>query len=184
MRRLRAWLLRAAAMLSPARRDGDVADELESHLQLHIDDNLRAGMSPEEARRHALLKLGGVVHTREQHRDRSGFAGVDALRHDLVYAARTLKRSPAFTLTAVMTLALGIGANSAIFSVVNAILLRPLPFAAPDRLVMIFGTDTRRGDRFDVAAYPNYADWNSQNRTFESMAAYVCESFDDGDHRR
>src|SRR5262249_21960271 len=92
------------------------------------------------------------------------------------YAARTLVKNPGFTLTAVVTLALGIGANSAIFSVVNAVLLRPLPFADPSRLVMIFGTDAKRGDRYDVSPYPDYADWNNQNRTFESMAAFTNRS--------
>src|SRR5207245_8083290 len=86
---------------------------------------------------------------------------------------RTLRKNPSFSAVAIGTLALGIGANSAIFSVVNAVLLRPLPFADPSRLVMIFGTDAVRGDQFDVSSYPAFLDWQEQNHSFESMAAFT-----------
>ncbi len=171
MRRLRALLLRLRH--TGCADDDDFAAELESHLRLHIADNLRAGMPPAEARRQALLKLGGMVQTTERWRDRRGFPALDAARQDLVYAARALRKNPGFAATATLTLALGIGANSAIFSLVNATLLRPLPFTDPDRLVMIFATDNRPGNRFDSATYPDFADWRSQNRTFESMAAFA-----------
>jgi predicted permease len=174
MRRLRALLLRLRGTLSP-RRD-DFGAELESHLQLHIDDNLRAGMTPDEARRNALLRLGGVVQTRERYRDRHLIPALDALQQDLVYAVRALRKDRGFAAAAILTLGLGIGANSAIFSLVNATLLRPLPFKDPDQLVMIFSTDTRRGIRFDDATYPDFADWRTLNQTFASMAAYADRS--------
>src|SRR5437867_4641529 len=176
MGRVRAALMRLAGLVTPGGRDPDFAAELDSHLQLHIDDNLRAGMTPDQARRHALICLGGLAQTQERYRDRKVIPALDALRQDLVSAVRVLRKSPGFAATAILTLALGIGANSAIFSLVNATILRPLPFKNPDRLVMIFATDGRRGDRFDSATYPDFVDWRNQNRTFESMGAYANQS--------
>jgi len=173
VRSLRAWLLRLGASFTRSRADAEMAAELESHLQLHIDDNIRAGMAPDAARRTAVLALGGVEATKERYRDRRGLPLADALRQDLVYAFRTLRRNPSFAAVAIGTLALGIGANTAIFSLVYAVLLRPLPFADPSRLMMVFGTDTERGYQYDVSSYPTYLDWQEQNRSFESMAAFT-----------
>jgi putative ABC transport system permease protein len=175
MRTIRALCLRVANLLARRRHDRDFADELNAHLQLHIDDNLRAGMTPGEARRAAVIALGGIAQTTESYRDRRGLPLVDALRQDVVYAVRVLRKNPAFTATAVLTLALGIGANSAIFSVVNAVLLRPLPFTDPGRLVLIFST-AKDGNRHDVSTYPDYADWRNQNRSFSDVAAYANRS--------
>jgi predicted permease len=173
MRTLRAWLVRLAASLSGRARHSDATDELNSHLAFHIDDNVRAGMTPDEARRTALLKLGGFTQTAESVGDRRGLPFFDTLWQDLVYAARVLRRNRGFTATAVITFALGIGVNSAIFSIVNAILLRPLPLADPARLVMIFATEARRSLQFDGVSYPAFIDWQEQNRSFESMAAFA-----------
>jgi putative ABC transport system permease protein len=176
MRSLRGWLVRSAGLFGRGRRDADLAAELESHLQLHIDDNIRAGMMPEAARRDALLTLGGVEATKERYRDQRGIPPLDTLRQDVVYALRMLRKNPGFTATAVITLALGIGANTAIFSMVNAVLLRPLPFPDSERLVQVFETDTARGNRYDVTSYPAYTDWRAQNRSFQSMAAFATRS--------
>jgi hypothetical protein len=119
--------------------------------------------------------LGGIAQTAERYRDRRGLPVLDTLRQDVSYAVRVLRKNPAFTATAVLTLALGIGANSAIFSVVNAVLLRPLPFAEPGRLVLIFST-AKDGNRHDVSTYPDYADWRNQNRSFSAWAAYANRS--------
>jgi putative ABC transport system permease protein len=175
MRPVRAWLRRCAGLVNGTRADRDLAAELESHLQLHIDDNVRAGMTPDEARRDAVIRLGGVTQTAERYRDRRGLPLLDTLRQDVTYAVRVLRKNPAFTATAVLTLALGIGANSAIFSVVNAVLLRPLPFKEPGRLLLAFST-ARNGNRHDVSTYPDFADWRNQNRTFSDMAAFTSRS--------
>lgn len=172
MRALRAFALRLAGLFAGSRHERELADELASHLQLHIDDNLRAGMTPDQARRDALLKLGGVEATKERYRDQRGLPFLDTLRQDLVYAVRVLRKNPGFTCTAVLTLALGVGANTAIFSVVNAVLLRPLPFPAADRLVMIYATNTKRGDTTDVASYPDFQDW-SRARSIERLGAFA-----------
>jgi putative ABC transport system permease protein len=138
MRTLRAWWSRLGGFLSPHRGERDFADELQSHLDLHIDDNLRAGMTPEEARRHALVKLGSIASVSEAQRERRGLPRLESIVQDVRYAVRGMRRQPAFAAACTTTLALGIGANSAIFSVVNGVLFAPLPYHAPGQLVSIW----------------------------------------------
>ncbi|MBW8878543.1 MAG: ABC transporter permease [Acidobacteria bacterium] len=172
-RQLRAGVLRLGGLFNRERRDRELAEELESHVALHVEDNLRAGMTPEAARRDAVLKLGGVESIKEQVRDRRGVPGLEHLARDLRFGARMLRKDPSFTAIAVLTLALGIGANTAIFSVVNAVLLRPLPFPQSERLVLIWATNAESGRTDDVASYPDFEAWRAGSKSFENMAAFT-----------
>jgi predicted permease len=172
VRQIRGWMARFFGMLNRGRREREFAEELESHLALHIEDNLRAGMSPEEARRVALVKLGGVTQVQELHREQRGLPVLETLFQDLRFGARMLFKNPGFSLIAIVTLALGIGANTAIFSVVNAVLLRALPYPEPGRLVRFWESNPGRGWlHFNVSA-PNFADWRKQQSVCEQLAAY------------
>ena len=118
--------------------DTDLADELEAHLQHEVDENLARGMSEEEARRQARLRLGSVRRVRETVWEANSMEWLETVFRDLHYAIRTLSRSPGFTLTAVLVMALGVGANVALFTVVRSVLLKPLPFREPDRLIQLY----------------------------------------------
>jgi putative ABC transport system permease protein len=168
MRRFRAWFVRLGGIVSKQPRERELNEELESHLHMHIEDNLRAGMSHDEARRQALLKLGGLEQAKESYCDRRSLPMIETLIQDIRYGLRQLRRNPSFTAVAVLTLALGIGANTAIFSAVNALLLNPYPFPEPDRILW---ADARHvSGKNSGAGYRDFLDWREQNDVFEEMA--------------
>jgi putative ABC transport system permease protein len=171
MRRVRGWLLRLGGLFFRERRERELAAELESHLQMHVEDNLRAGMSAREARREALMKLGGVEQTKEIYRERRGLPILETLFQDLRFAVRMLLKNPGFTALAVTIMALGIGANTAMFSVVNAVLLKPLAFADPDRIVTL-GSLWKGSPWHGPVSAPDFHDWHDQGTAFEAMAYY------------
>jgi putative ABC transport system permease protein len=146
--------------------------ETQFHLERDIEQNIRNGMTPEEARYAALRSFGGVDQSKEASRDARGVRMIENVLQDLRYSLRLLLKSPAFTSVVVLTLALGIGANTAIFSFANGILLRPLPYPQSDRLVVIDETALKRGITSMSVSYPNFLDWREQNHVFEDIGAY------------
>jgi len=168
--KLRAWLLRFKGLFLKNARERELTEELESHLQMHIDDNIHAGMSPQEARRVAVMKLGGVDQTKEAYRDRATIPFLESAVQDLRFTLRQLRKNPAFTVTATAMVALGIGASVAIFAFVDAALIKPLPYKDPSRLLYVTETtpDIPRG----VISYPDYLDWKKLNGVFDSLDVY------------
>src|SRR5262245_51549900 len=171
MRLIRAFLLRLGGLFHKGRRDRELADKIESKLQLHIESTLPPGMSPEDARREALLKFGGIESAKEAYRDRRGLPLLETLAQDLRYAFRQIVKYPGFVAIVVLTLGLGTGATTAIFSVVNTVLLRPLPYRDPSRLVWV----TQRyslslGPGFVLG--PDYRAWRRENSSFEEIEAF------------
>ena len=175
MKSLRALVLRLLGVFGSKKSERELSAEIESHLQLHIDDNIRAGMTPLEARRRAVIALGGVEGTKEAYRDRRGIPWFESLVRDLRYGMRTLIKSPGFAIAGIVILGLGIGVNTAIFTVVNAVVLKPLPFADADRIVRLWHTppqSTFAGmDTFPLSP-ANFIDWEAQSDVFERMAIY------------
>ncbi len=176
MRRLRALWARTTGFLSRSRRNREFEEELASHLEMHVEDNLRSGMTPAEARRAALLKLGGVEQTKELYRDQQGLPLVDTLSQDVRLGLRMMRRSPSFTAVALVVLALGIGANTVMFSVVNTLLLRSLPYPEAARLLRVQTVDSEHRDQ--ATAVPDFHEYRSRNRTFEGLSAFYFGPFD------
>ncbi len=170
MRRLRALLLRVAGLFRKERREHELAVELESHLQMHIEDNLRAGMNAVKARRQALIKLGGVEQTKEKYRERRGLPRFETLLQDFRYGLRVLGKNPGFTAVAVLTLALGIGANTAIFSLLNALVFRDLPVPHPEQLVR-FGAHAP-DDPYTALSVPMFEELGRSERVFSGVFAW------------
>jgi predicted permease len=171
MKALRAWILRSAGLFSKERQEREFADEIESHLQMHTDDNLRSGMSEEQARRVAILRLGGVETTKEAYRDRNTVPFLEHLVQDVRYALRTLRQKPGFAAVALLTLALGCGATTVMFTVVNGVLLKPLSYPGSDRLVALREHTERFGDPWGFA-YLSFLDCQRESHSL-ALAAWT-----------
>lgn len=169
---LRGLGARLRAVLRGQQADRELDEEIRSHIEMETEKNIAEGRTPDEARRLALAAFGGRDAALEAHRDVRGVRWIPDLVRDSRFALRTLRHNPVLTVAAIVTLAVGIGANTAIFSTLHAVVLRPLPFKDPDRLVMLYETNTERGWTQAEAAPANYFDWREQVPAFEDVAAY------------
>lgn len=174
---LRRVLTRALAPL--LRRQGDFDAELRSHLELHVADNIRAGMTPEEARRRALIALGGVEQARERYRDAFRLPWLDALVNDVQFGFRTMRRSAGFTMLAIVTLAVGIAATNTAFTILNAVILREMPFDNADRLVEVGLIDPQDDDM--RLSYADFIEWRRSSRMLDGLAAFQTANVNVGD---
>jgi putative ABC transport system permease protein len=162
---------RLLAFFRSARAEHELDREIAAHLALLEDEYRRRGMSTEAAGAAARRTFGGIDQTKEIQRDARSFVWLEDLRRDIRYTTRTLVRSPGFTVASVLTLAIGIGGSTAVFSLIDAVLLRPLPFREAHRLVMVFEDASDAGFPQNVVAPANYAAWSAENGVFDSNAA-------------
>ncbi|MBO0862240.1 MAG: ABC transporter permease, partial [Chloracidobacterium sp.] len=165
------------ALLRRTQAERELDDELRYHIEQQTEQNIRLGMNPEEARIAASKAFGGVEQAKERSRDTRGVRLIEDLWQDMRFGARMLAKSPSFTAVGVLTLALGIGANTALFSIVNALLLRPLPLPQPEQLVQVWEFDRQSSNQRFTVALPNLADWREQSQSFAQIAVYLPTSF-------
>ena len=166
-------LSRIRALFVSRRLDEEFSREVEAHLDMLAEDYAQRGLTPEQARRQAVLRFGGAMQIQESNREGRRLPLVETTWCDVRYAARSLRKNPAFTVVAVATLAIGIGAGTAVYSVVRAVLLRPLPYRAAGELVRVFETNPLRHWTRNIVAPANWADWQTRNRSFSGIAAYT-----------
>jgi putative ABC transport system permease protein len=176
--RLRSWLSRVWSSMRRSRLDREFAEELEAHAAMLADDHARHGLDPDEARRRARVTLGPIRQLRESHDEQRGLPLVDRVTQDVRFAFRMFAKAPAFTLFAGAALALGIGATTAVFSVANAVLIRPLPYPDASRLVMIWEDDTNYGFPRNNGSPFAFEQWRQRNHVLEDMAALMRSSLD------
>jgi predicted permease len=173
MIRLRVFIQRLRGLFFRRRLERDLEEEIRSHLEMQIEENVRRGMSPDAARQAALHKFGGVAHVKEVYRDRLSLPAVETVFQDLAYGLRMLRKSPGWTAVMCATLALGIGLTTAIFSLAYGILLRSLPYPDPDRLVALHNNSSNpaaAGIPRLGACSADWLDWRAQSRLFEEIA--------------
>jgi hypothetical protein len=175
MRTLREWASRVAGLVRQRHSGKELAEEFESHLQMQIADNLRSGMTPEQARRNALLKAGGLAAATEAYRDRSTVPFLEHLVSEFRLTVRQLVKRPGYSVTAMFVLALGMAVCAAIFAFVDAALIQPIPYRQPAHLVQLAETS----DAFPVSniSYADFLDWEHSQTILQSMAAYNAVSY-------
>jgi macrolide transport system ATP-binding/permease protein len=178
MRTIRAFLFRLGGLFFQRRRDRELAEEIESNLQFHIEDNLRAGMSPEDARRDAFLKFGGIESAKEAYRERRGLPLLENLVRDIQFALRALLRRPVFAAAAITLLALVIGANTILLSVLDALWLRPLPFRNSERIVAVFERPPQNVQwKKQTVPFRDFLDLQRSSRSFEKLSASTARTY-------
>src|SRR5918992_5253203 len=172
MRRARTFLFRLRALLHSRQMDRDIEDEIASHLAEATHEYIRQGFSPEDARRAARRSFGGVTQSKEVYREVRSFMWLTDLRRDVRYALRMLRRAPESTAVELLTLALGIGANTAIFSIVNSVLLRPLDYPRPEQLMHLTTQFPALGLTHFALSPPEYFELRELNRSFSNVGVY------------
>ena len=183
MRLLRRGLQRLMGLLGD-RRERELADELDSHIEMQTEDNIRSGLPPEEARRAAALKFGSLESAKEGIRSQRGLPRMESLLKDVNYAARGLRRNPGFAASVIFTLALGIGANTAIFDVAYGVLLKPLPYPDPEHLYSVAAVIPERNLGNLPLPIQIYLEWRKSDTVFASMTAirpWQCNLTGDGE---
>src|SRR5215471_3497735 len=163
--------------------ESEIEAELHFHMERQIEKYMQSGLTREEAKRRARLEFGGYEQVKEEHRDARGVGLIETLVRDVRYGLRTLSHNPGFSIVAMLTIALGIGANTAIFSVVYAALIRPLPYSQPGRLITLTEVRPQQGQAAGantqnwVSAYPDYLDWTHQCKSFQALAGFGGDGF-------
>jgi predicted permease len=176
MSNLREAANRVRSFFQKSQHDADLEAEIAAHLEMAIEENLQRGLSPDEARRQALVRFGGVEPAKERHREARGLMNLDILLQDVKYSFRTLERDRGFTFVAVLILTLGIGANIAVFSVVNTLLLRPLPFPNSQQLVRIHQKNPKGGESSMTYSSDAMQEFEQQTRAFQQVTGYFAFS--------
>ena len=175
----------AATLFRREQETARLDDEMQFHLEQETAERVARGSSPEEARRNAIREFGNPAVLREEARRGWNWGWLDTLRRDVKYAARGLRRSPGFTVTAIVVMALCIGATTALFTVVRAVLLQPLPFHDPDKLVMVYEhwRSNTGDDPYNPVAPGDFYEWRNSTHGFEDMASFYNSSYNvSGDH--
>src|SRR6185369_6907194 len=152
--------------------DRDLDDELRHYLELSISEKTRAGLSRDDAERAARIEMGGLQQSKETVRSAGWEAELETFAQDIRYAARSLRRSPAVSIAVILTLALGVGANTTMFSAVNAVMLRPLPYRDAGRVALLWTDDVKRGLHREQTAYRTITEWRERSRAFQNIAFF------------
>jgi predicted permease len=173
MSTVKGFAARLRAMFSRRSTEKALDEEIQFHLEQETEKNIRLGMAPQDARREALVQFGGIMRAREAHQDVYAARPVEELVADTRYTLRTMRRTPTLAAAAILTLALGVGANTAIFSAVNAVILQPLPFPSPGQLYMLWEENPEKGWYKQTAAPANMLDWKEQVGAFADVMGYA-----------